>query len=76
MFDLKDYGNEIRGFYFDINQLPGPIIEEESTLLKSIKNIDEISKQYEQKYNEFTKKMCYLEDGNASKRVIEKIFRR
>lgn len=74
MFDLKEYDNNLRGLYFDINQLPGPIIQDEDILIDNIKNIDIIRKEYQHRYIEFSKKMCYLEDGKATKRVIDKVF--
>jgi len=75
MFDLEKYSDEIRGFYIDISTLPGPIIENEDELLKSIKNIDKINEEYTLKYDYFTKDIVYLEDGNASNRVIDLVFK-
>lgn len=75
MFDLKDYDENIRGFYIDINDLPGPIIEDEDELLTNIKNIDKVTYEYKEKYDEFTKQVCSLEDGNASKRVVDILFK-
>ena len=75
MFDLKEYSDEIRGFYIDISTLPGPIIEKEDELLKSIKNINEINEEYKLKYESFVKDITYLEDGNASNRVIDLVFK-
>lgn len=42
MYDLETYASDLRGFYFDINEvLPGPIVKDEDTLLENIsKNID------------------------------------
>lgn len=76
MFDLKEYADDIRGFYIDINELPGPIVEEEDLLLKDIKNIGSIENQYKEKYNKFFKEICYLEDGHASERVIDIVFKK
>lgn len=75
MFDLKEYEEELRGFYFDINDLPGPIIQDEEELIKDIKNIDEITKVYKDKFKTFYSDVCSLEDGKASERVIEKVFK-
>ena len=43
MYDLEAYGNEIRGFYIDLDELPGPIVQTEDELIKAIKNADEQS---------------------------------
>lgn len=75
MFDLEDYDKNIRGFYIDINKLPGPIIKDEDILLEQIINIANIEIQYEDKYKRFTKEICLLEDGHASERVINLVFK-
>jgi CDP-glycerol glycerophosphotransferase (TagB/SpsB family) len=74
-YDFEIYKNDIRGFYLDMEQdLPGPIVKTGEELLDAIKNIDRISEQYKEKYEEFYNKYCYLDDGNAAKRVIERVF--
>lgn len=75
MFDLKEYSDEIRGFYLDISMLPGPIIETEDILIDAIKNISAIEEKYKEKYTFFRKKINYLEDGRSTKRVLDKVFR-
>ena len=61
--------------YIDISTLPGPIIEKEDELIKSIKNINEINEEYKLKYEHFSKDITYLEDGKASNRVIDLVFK-
>lgn len=73
MYDLKDYRDDIRGFYLDINELPGKILEKENDLIKEIKSLEK-NFEYNEKYKKFNKKFNYLDDGESSKRVIEKIF--
>lgn len=71
MFDLEHYKNELRGFYIDIyTELPGQIYTKEEQL------IEDMSKQnydYEQ-LKEFNTRFNNMEDGNASKRVVEAVF--
>lgn len=71
MFDLKEYADELRGFYFDIYEtMPGDIIENEDELLDDlVKNEYDYSrlKQFNQKFNEW-------QDGHASDRVIDIVF--
>ena len=68
MYDLEDYADNIRGFYIDINELPGPIIQEEDELIKAIKAGDW---SYDDKYKAFNEKYNYLDDAFASKRVVD-----
>ena len=74
MYDYNNYKNNLRDFYIDLKELPGPILKKENTLIKEIKNIDNYSKKYKEKYEKFNKKYNYLDDGNATKRVVEEIF--
>lgn len=72
MYDLDEYKNKLRDFYIDLEELPGPIIEKEEDLVDAIKKYD--LKDYKDKYEKFNKKFNYLDDENASKRVIKKIL--
>ena len=74
MYDYNNYKNNLRDFYIDLKELPGPILKKENALIKEIKNIDNYSKKYKEKYEKFNKKYNYLDDGNATKRVVEEIF--
>ncbi len=72
MYDLDDYRDRLRGFYFDIKELPGPIVKTEEELLNSIKNNEH--NKYKKEYQAFKNKYTYLDDGFASKRCIKKVF--
>lgn len=76
MYDLEYYKEQLRGFYIDINELPGPIIENQEMLEDTIKRLGEWTntEEYMMKYNAFTKRFTYLDDGHATERVVKKIF--
>ena len=71
MYDLASYRDELRGFYLDIYQdLPGKIIEDENLLL------EEMKKPFDyQKMSLFNQKFNNHEDGLASQRVVNIVFR-
>lgn len=73
MYDLEEYKEELRGFYIDIAELPGEIAQTEQELLKLIENTKNFI--YNEKYQAFHEKYNYLDDGQASKRVTEKIIK-
>ena len=73
MYDLEEYKGKLRDFYFDISELPGPIIEKESDLIKAIKDTNKF--KYDKKYKAFNDKYTYLDDGKASERVVKEIFK-
>lgn len=74
MYDLEKYRDDIRGFYLDLNELPGKIIDKDNELINEIKNITKNFK-YDEKYRNFNEKFNYLDDGQASKRVVEKVIK-
>ena len=71
MFDLEEYADELRGFYFDIHEtMPGDIIQNEEELLQKMKDG---SYDY-QKLADFNAKFNAWQDGKASQRVIDWVF--
>lgn len=74
MYDLEHYRDKSNGFYIDLEELPGKITETQEELEKEIERIDKNFK-YDEKYKKFNDKYNYLDDGKASKRVVEEIIR-
>ncbi|PTI61984.1 teichoic acid biosynthesis protein F, partial [Staphylococcus shinii] len=75
-YDLDKYKNMLRGFYIDVNKdLPGPLLLSNNEVLDSIKNIDKVNENFKEKYEDFYNKYCYLEDGSASKRIINTVIK-
>ena len=69
--DFDDYVAK-RGFYFDFEQLaPGPILTDSSFLRKALESIDSQKSEYAQRYLAWQMKFNKLEDGLASKRVVD-----
>lgn len=75
MYDLDDYQNNLRNFYLSLDELPGPIAKTQDELEANLENIEELSKTYEEKYKKFNQKFNYLDDKDATIRVINKIFK-
>lgn len=71
MYDKKEYENDIRGFYLDLNELCGEIVETEKDLIENILN----PKFDIDKHNKFIEKFCYLDDGDAGERLIDKVLK-
>ena len=75
-YDLDSYGDVIRGFYFDMeNNVPGPLLFTTEEVIDSIKNIEKINEQYREKYEEFYKPFCSLEKGDASRKIVERVWK-
>lgn len=73
MYDLENYKDNLRGFYLDIySELPGPIIEDENTLLETIRSGEFYNNET---MATFRNRFHSLENGLASKTVIEQIIK-
>ena len=75
MYDYDLYQGSLRDFYISLDELPGPIAKTQDELEDNLKNIDKLFKENKSKYEKFNKKYNYLDDGNASLRVIKVIFK-
>lgn len=71
MFDLEEYADELRGFYFDIHKdLPGDIFVDEEELLTEI-----VKGSFNQaKLESFSKEFNIWQDGRSSQKVIDIVF--
>lgn len=73
-YDLENYKNHLRGFYFDfVNEVPGPITLTTKDLILSIKNYN--NEEYKDKYKAFHEKFNEKDDGTASKQIVDLIVR-
>lgn len=68
--DMNDYIKE-RGFYYDLNITPFAVARDNDELEKIIINYNSV--EYNKKKNEYLKFVGCFEDGNASKKVVDKI---
>ena len=74
-YDLEEYKNDIRGAYLDYEkEVPGTIVINQKELFDAIDNIEELKIEYKNKLSNFRQKYAPLDDGNAAKRIITKIF--
>ena len=74
-YDLEKYRDVLRGFYIDIEEeLPGPLLFTTEEIVEAIKNMDELTDKYKEKYDVFYEKFCAWEDGNASGKVAKVVF--
>ncbi|MBO6046501.1 MAG: CDP-glycerol glycerophosphotransferase family protein, partial [Erysipelotrichaceae bacterium] len=71
MYDLNDYQTNIRDFYIDLSELPGPIAQTQEELINEIENIDQFDEKYHDVYKAFNDKFNYLDDGHAAARVVD-----
>ncbi|CAH0238556.1 Teichoic acid poly(glycerol phosphate) polymerase [Peribacillus sp. Bi96] len=72
VYDIENYRDKLRGFYFDFEtNAPGSLVKTSDEIIDSIKAIES---ENTVEMNRFHERFCALEDGQATRRVIEKVF--
>jgi CDP-glycerol glycerophosphotransferase (TagB/SpsB family)/glycosyltransferase involved in cell wall biosynthesis len=75
-YDLEQYRDQLRGFYFDFEAAaPGPLLATSDQVVEALADIDAVAASYRQAHAEFTARFCPLDDGKASARACDRIFR-
>lgn len=76
-YDLEKYRDTLRGFYFDIErEVPGPLLYTTEEVIDAIKNIEKVSCEFNQRYEQFYQRFCEWEDGHAAEKVVKSVFKR
>ena len=70
MYDLENYRDALRGFYFDLAELPGPVLADQEALAQAIQGLFPADWQGE-KYQDFYARFNPLDDGRASERAAK-----
>ena len=73
MYDYDEYRTQMHDFYFDIDELPGPIIKTQKRLLHEIPLIEQKQTRYRKKYQRFSHKYNPLDDGTGAKQAANLI---
>ncbi|MBK3495599.1 CDP-glycerol:glycerophosphate glycerophosphotransferase [Viridibacillus sp. YIM B01967] len=74
-YDLEKYRDQLRGFYIDIeSEVPGPLVKTTDEIIEAVLNIDVVTEDYKEKYDAFYDKICSWESGNASEKIVKKVF--
>ncbi len=68
--DVEKYNNT-RGLYYPLESTPFPVARNNDEMIKNIENFDE--NKYKADVESFLKEKGCMEDGNASKRVVDLI---
>lgn len=76
VYDLDDYRDNLRGFYFDFEETaPGPLLKQTEQIIQEVKRIDREGYQPDARFEAFYNRFCYLEDGKASERVVKQVIK-
>ena len=73
MYDLQRYREHLRGFYFDLDELPGAILTRPEQLLPAIRESEHFV--WDDKWEAFRRRFAPMEDGHAAERVIHAVIK-
>jgi CDP-glycerol glycerophosphotransferase len=69
------YRDEIRGFAIDFEAVaPGPLLRTTEEMIEALRDEQAIRKAFQERYEAFVSACCGLSDGQASARVVERVF--
>lgn len=74
--DYESYRDDIRGFYFDLSEVPGPLCEKTLELVRALSDEGSYWERYGEKYDAWVARFCPKDDGHAAERVIERVWGR
>lgn len=75
VYDLDHYAGGLRGFYFPIEELPGPLVRTQDELTAALLDPD-LAARYAPRRRQVRELMCPHDDGRVSARVLDLITTR
>ena len=74
-YDLADYRDRLRGFYFDFAaHAPGPLLSTSAEVMDALRDLPAVNARYADAYDRFQDRFCHLEDGKAAARIIDRLL--
>jgi CDP-glycerol glycerophosphotransferase len=74
-YDLAEYRDDLRGFYFDLEaEAPGPLLASSAEVIEAVRNADSVAASYRDAYQRFAARFSSLDDGKAGARICDRLF--
>jgi len=74
-YDLAEYRDSLRGFYFDFEpEAPGPLLASSAEVIEAVRDVDSVAASYRDAYQGFAARFCSLDDGKAAARICDRLF--
>jgi CDP-glycerol glycerophosphotransferase len=75
-YDLERYRDQLRGFYFDFEaEAPGPLLATSDEVIAALADLDQVAARHLSAHEAFVARYCPLDDGKASVRACDQIFK-
>jgi CDP-glycerol glycerophosphotransferase len=62
-YDLEDYRDRLRGFYFDVERVPGPLLRTSEEVVAAVRDSIAVRQKYASRYDDFVRDFCAFDDG-------------
>jgi len=74
-YDLDEYRDQTRGFYFDLEaEAPGPVCATSDEVISVLGDLDAVKRSHAERYARFRARFCPLDDGNAARRILDRVL--
>jgi CDP-glycerol glycerophosphotransferase len=74
-YDLAEYRDSLRGFYFDFEaEAPGPLLDSSAGVIEAVRDVDVVAASYREAYQRFAARFSSLDDGKAAARICDRLF--
>lgn len=73
MYDYEEYKNQVRDFYIDTRELPGPVISNQEELINEIRKLTSAFEP-DDRYIQFQEKYNYLDGADCGIKAVRKII--
>jgi len=75
--DLETYRDEIRGLHLELEQeAPGPVLRTTDEVVEALRDLEGVERRYRERYESFVRSYCPLADGQAARRLVDRVFER
>jgi CDP-glycerol glycerophosphotransferase len=73
-YDLDNYRDQLRGFYFDFaERAPGPLLATSDEVIDALGDLDAVASAHRGAYRRFTEEFHPCTDGLAAARVADRL---
>ncbi|MFG2249992.1 CDP-glycerol glycerophosphotransferase family protein [Spirillospora sp. NPDC048823] len=74
-YDLEQYRDRLRGFYFDLEaEAPGPLCRTSAEVIEAVRAAGTAMPTHSDRYEAFRSKFCAWDDGHAAARVVDRML--
>lgn len=74
-YDIDRYRDTLRGFYFDFeHHAPGPLVKTTEEVIDEVRRSEAADFSLPPSFESFYERFCALEDGESTRRVVERVF--